>query len=159
MMSRAFATNGSLNGFAGTHMSAAVFGSGNGTVMGNIGLNQMLNGSVGVHTPVVTPGLGVGTMMSGFTGNSGLGNGTIMSSIGLHQPLNGSVGAPTSTVAPGLDFGGMMGSIIQDALNGSIDASTTGSSIVQTMLDIMDDMPGIHLVGLAHMNLFDAAVS
>ena len=140
-------------------MSTGVLGSGNGTIMGSIGPNQMLNGSVGVHTPVVTPGLGVGTMMGGISGVSGLGSGTIMSSIGLHQALNGTVGALASTDVSDLGIGGMMGGILQDTLNGSADTSGTGASIVQTMLNIMDDMPGIHLVGLAHMNLFDAAVS
>jgi len=87
------------------------------------------------------------------TGMLGSGNATIMSGTALHQSLNGDPGVPPSATVPGLGVGTMMGGLIQDVLNGNDSSSGIAPSVAQTMLDIMDDMPGIHLVGLAPMGL------
>lgn len=155
-MNRFSSMMGSLNSFTGAHISTGVPGAANNTFMGGIGLHHSLNVSLDVPASPGVPGLNVGPMMGGSTGVPGLLSGTIMSSIGLHQ--TGNAGVPASSGASGLGIGPMMGVFIQDVLNGSDSNSAVAPGTVQTMLDIMDDMPGIHLVGLAHMNLFDSTV-
>jgi len=151
---------GSLNSFGGVHAATAVVGSGHNTLMGGAtgipGLSGSTSmGSIGLHQ-IGTAGIpaaefGFGSMMGGSAGIPGLNSGTIMGGIGLHQTGNAGVSAT------GLGIGSIMGGIIQDTANGSHSAVTPG--IAQSMLDIMDDMPGIHLVGLSHMGLDFSAIS
>ena len=141
---------GMMNGFAGTN------GLDIGSIMSGFGLTQTPTGAAATPGTTAVPGQGTfAGMMNGLTGTTGLNIGSIMSNIGQHLPLNGTADASTSSVVPGFGIGGMMNGLIQDALNGNTDTSATAPSTVQTMFNIMDNAPGINLVGLGHMNFFD----
>jgi len=174
MMSRAFATNGSSNGFAGMHAPTGTVAPGNGTIMGSGVMSQVLNGSVGAHAAAVVPGQNIGTMVNGLTGATGVDVGTIMSGIGLGQMMIGAAGTSAATVVPGqglgtmmsniigdsgLGIGSMMGNLIQDGQIGTTDTSTTTHNFAQTMLDFMGSQGGIQTVGVSHMNLVDFFVA
>jgi len=149
MMSRFFGTNNSLNAFAGTHMLNGASGTGNGPLTGIAGLNHMPIGAVANSSGAQT-GLGFAGMMTGLDA------GTIMSNFAQHPVLNGTGGTLETANFPGFGFGGMMGAILQDAPVGNTTTPVIGHVDVQTMLDIMDDMPGIGLVGVGYMNVLDS---
>ncbi|TRZ58336.1 MAG: hypothetical protein D4S02_12370 [Rhodocyclaceae bacterium] len=128
----------SSNGFTGAQFSTGMLGSDNATIMSGTVLHQSLTGVAGTPTSTVVPGLSIST---------------VMQSIGLHQPLNGNGVAQASSGVSGVDIGTMMGGLIQDVLAGNDSNSGIAPNVAQTMLDIMDDMPGVHLVGLAPMGL------
>jgi len=156
---------GMMSGITGAN------GLGSGTIMSSIGQHLALNGSTGTPGTVNATGLGIGGMMGTILQGAQInadptGTSTnivqtmlnIMDDIpGLH--LNGSVGSTTTSAVPGFGFGGMMGAILQDAQSNTAGTSGTGSNIVQSMLDIMDNMPGIGLVGVGHMNFLDSGVA
>ncbi|MFA7282719.1 MAG: hypothetical protein WC100_21740 [Sterolibacterium sp.] len=166
MMFRNFAaaTNGASNGFAGMHASTGAAASSTVPALNGIGA-QMMAGLVDASAGTIVPGQGIGAMMNGIAAVNGVNIGTIMSSYWQHLPANGSADATLPAVGAGLGLGPMMGSIagesglglgammgglLQDAQNGTTDASATAPTLPQWMLD---HMPGINLVGMPHLNL------